>query len=549
MWLVTTTAEIKFPQPNEIAGYWDWDKIHAPKPLTPLAGDAIVNSMGEGFTIAQHDFGSVLALRCRMVNNYLYAAFSPDESYTPPTTDMDEYTRLLEGFAFKIGERWTNEWEPALIPMLEKARTANYDAMSDAELQAALEEQLKNQIYMWTIHGWINLTLVPATALTDFYNAEIQPADRNEAWLLLQGYPTKSVEAGVGLWDLSRSVRSSPTLTKIFEDLDPRTIDSALEQSEEGKAFLGKLRGYLNEFGWRSDSIYEIGDVTWREDPSIALNTIQGYMRLGEDNDPRLSLHRATARREELTRNAREKLAGDPAKLARFDELMEAGKYNTRVTEDHSFWIDQMGTATFRELCLKLGARLATKGVLAQPDEVFFFYVDELRDVLAAPSPKQDMLRERRALMDASARIVPPFHLGEPTPANPDPFFVAIVDKMLGLLPVEPSTDPSVITGVPASPGSVQGTAKVVRSLVEASKLQQGDIMVCEMTVPPWVPLFATVSAVVADSGGILSHCAIVAREFGLPAVVGTRVGTTAIRDGMTVTVDGTKGMVRIESR
>ena len=86
-------------------------------------------------------------------------------------------------------------------------------------------------------------------------------------------------------------------------------------------------------------------------------------------------------------------------------------------------------------------------------------------------------------------------------------------------------------------------------TLVEASKLQQGDIMVCEMTVPTWVPLFATVSGIVADSGGILSHCAIVAREFHLPAVVGTRVGTTTIKDGMIVTVDGTKGMVRIESR
>ena len=145
--------------------------------------------------------------------------------------------------------------------------------------------------------------------------------------------------------------------------------------------------------------------------------------------------------------------------------------------------------------------------------------------------------------------MVPPPHLGDPTPNNADPFFVAIVDKMLGLLPVEPSTDPNVITGVAASPGVVRGTAKVVRSLTEASKLQAGDIMVCEMTVPTWVPLFATVSAVVADSGGILSHCAIVAREFHLPAVVGTMVGTDVIKDGMTVTVDGTKGIVRIEDR
>jgi len=546
---MTTTAEITFPQPHEITGYWDWDKIHAPKPLTPLAGDAVVNSMGDGFTIAQHGFGSVLALRCRMVNNYFYAQFSPDESYTPPTEDLDQYSRNLEAFAFKIGERWTNEWEPALIPMLQKARTTNYDAMSDQELQAAFEEYLKHLVHMWTIHGWINLTLVPATALTDFYNQEIQPADRNEAWQLLQGYPTKSVEAGGGLWQLSRAVRSSPTLSKVFEELDPRAILDALDQSPEGKAFLVELRAYLDEYGWRSDGIYEIGDITWREDPSIPINTIQGYMRLGEDSDPRLSLQRATARREELTDKARQKLAADPAKLARFDELMDAAKYNTRVTEDHSFWIDQMGIAAFRELCLKIGARLVNKGALERPDDVFFLYVDELRETLNSGTARQDVVRERRAQMQVAASIVPPFHLGEATPANPDPFFIALVDKMLGLLPVEPSTDPSIITGVAAAPGSVQGTAKVVRSLVEASKLQKGDIMVCEMTVPPWVPLFATVSGVVADSGGILSHCAIVAREFGLPAVVGTRVGTTTIRDGMTVTVDGTRGLVRIDSR
>jgi pyruvate,water dikinase len=120
---------------------------------------------------------------------------------------------------------------------------------------------------------------------------------------------------------------------------------------------------------------------------------------------------------------------------------------------------------------------------------------------------------------------------------------------MMGMLPAEPSADPQVITGVAASPGTARGTAKVVRTLAEASKLRQGDIMVCEMTVPPWVPLFATVSAVVADSGGILSHCAIVAREFRLPAVVGTQVGTMLIKDGATVTVDGTLGIVRIDER
>jgi len=124
---------------------------------------------------------------------------------------------------------------------------------------------------------------------------------------------------------------------------------------------------------------------------------------------------------------------------------------------------------------------------------------------------------------------LPPLHLGAPTSFNPDPLFVAIVDKALSLLPAEPSSDPDVMTGAAASPGTVQGVARVVRSLEEARKLRHGDIVVCEMTVPPWVPLVATVSGVVADSGGILSHCAIVAREFRLPAVVGTHAGTSVI--------------------
>jgi pyruvate,water dikinase len=106
-----------------------------------------------------------------------------------------------------------------------------------------------------------------------------------------------------------------------------------------------------------------------------------------------------------------------------------------------------------------------------------------------------------------------------------------------------------VITGTGASPGTVQGQAKVVHDLSEASKVQRGDILVCEMTMPAWTPLFSTASAVVSDTGGVLSHSAIVAREYRIPCVVGTVVGTSVIKDGMLLTVDGSRGIVRIDSR
>ncbi|MDQ3547566.1 MAG: PEP-utilizing enzyme, partial [Chloroflexota bacterium] len=105
---------------------------------------------------------------------------------------------------------------------------------------------------------------------------------------------------------------------------------------------------------------------------------------------------------------------------------------------------------------------------------------------------------------------------------------------------------PLVLNGAAGSPGVVQGTARVVRSLADAGRIGPGDILVAPTTAPPWTPLFATVAAVVTDTGGVLSHCAVVAREYRIPAVVGTGTATTAIQDGQLIEVDGDRGIVRI---
>ena len=222
--MATLDTPLHFPEPHEIEGYWGWDKIHAPRPVTPLAGDAVIMGLGEGFTIAQHEFGSPLALRVRIINNYVYGMFEQDQAFTPPTRDPDEYARELERHAFGVGERWVDEWEPALRRSMDKLRAADFASMSDRELLDALDERLRELLYAWTIHGWINLSLIPATALTDFYNQEIGPDDPNEAWQLTQGYENKSVDASSGLWRLAQSVKASPTLLKIVEEREPREM-------------------------------------------------------------------------------------------------------------------------------------------------------------------------------------------------------------------------------------------------------------------------------------------------------------------------------------
>lgn len=241
------------------------------------------------------------------------------------------------------------------------------------------------------------------------------------------------------------------------------------------------------------------------------------------------------------------KLADDPERSAEFDELYEAARYSNPLTEDHAFWIDQMGIAVFRRFVLHIGERLADRGNLGQASDVFYLTEEELIDAVGNGGDRQAVAAERRAEHQGWAGVEPPPALGTPPEPAEDPFMDALTVRLLGITPPDDSPqDPDVLKGVAGSAGTVTGTVKVVRSLAEASVLEDGDIMVCEMTLPPWVPLFSIVAGVVTDTGGVLSHCAIVAREFELPAVVGTQVGTTRLESGMTVTVDGTKGTVTI---
>jgi pyruvate,water dikinase len=340
-------------------------------------------------------------------------------------------------------------------------------------------------------------------------------------------------------------------LKELFETTEPRDLPARLDATEEGRAFRQQLDEFLFEYGWRHDAVYDLADVPWRENPSIPLASIANMMELDESDDPDVVYQHKVARREELMAQARARLAGEPETLAKFDELYEAARYSFPLTEDHAFYIDQLFISVFRRFALAVGERLVSKGVFDEPDDVFFLYRDEVVGALSDGGDQRATVAGRRASMERASQVVAPTALGTPPPPAevPDPFMDALVFRLLGMVPPQESPDPGALKGVAGSPGVYTGTARVVRSLNEATDLEDGEVMVCEMTLPPWVPVFSVAGAIVADVGGVLSHTAIVAREFGVPAVVGTEVGTTAIKTGQTITVDGTKGFVYLDGR
>ncbi len=282
---------------------------------------------------------------------------------------------------------------------------------------------------------------------------------------------------------------------------------------------------------------------TWVEDPSTPLRMIGAF--LGEHGkSPQELIDRAATMREAARAQINSRLSGEP--LAQLSALIDVARPHVSMSEGRARWqLTIIGS--LRAHIAPLGRRLVAAGVLSEADDVFFLTPDEMVALAARPSPTRALVMDRKRELARSAEMQPPPFLG----AAPDmqampPEVVSVFRRFFGL-GVEPSKDNNVIRGNSGAPGKVRGRARVITELADSERLEPGDILVCTLTAPPWTPLFAIASAVVTDTGGVLSHSAICAREFAIPCVVGTQVGTRVIRDGAMITVDGDSGLVRLE--
>lgn len=541
----TAIGVSEFPVPADLDGFWMFDQVHAPRPLTPLSAEILLTGLSDGFRSAMKAVGYPFGLGMRVVNAYGYIALLPhdeqDGERTEPPPWTDESAAVLMA---SLGARWEREWLPALRPGLDRLRTMEYAALSDDDLLATLDDLRRDLAARWHVHGYLVFSYQAASTFDDFYQATFHPTDPTEPYQLLSGFPTRTFAANRGLWRLSRIVKASSALARLFAETAPERRVAALEASDEGRALLRELHTYLDEFGWRVDAVLELAQPMWREDLAIPLNALRGLVDRDDAEDPDARLRRIAERRERLLADARAKLAQDPERLARFDLLYEQARHHVIVDEDHNFYIDQMGNAALRLPILELGRRLVGHGAVDHADDVFLLTTAQIGSGLGGVDQRATVAKVRAELA-RWATVTPPPTIGEPPPEDEiDPFITALIKT--DAPPVPKAQTATVIRGTPASPGIARGRAKVARSLEEASTIRPGQILVCEMTLPPWSVLVATIRAVVADTGGILSHCATVAREYGIPCVVGTSVGTTAIQDGVLLEVNGTTGEVKI---
>jgi pyruvate,water dikinase len=450
----------------------------------------------------------------------------------------------------EIGGVWDREWFPEVCQAIEDWKAYDLKAASLSDLLAHFDATIERGKRLWEIHFLLAFPMLLSLSLfDDLYRDLFGDEDAFQAFRLLQGFDNKTLESNQRLWSLSRQIVADPTLRHVFESLPAAEIIPALEGTAAGQEFLAELRGFLAEFGRRGDT-WGLRLPGWIEDPRSVLQHLKDYV-----TQPDRDLHAERAalieERERLVAAARERLTGYPRPVVEeFEGLLTSAQSANILSEEHGFWIDFSSTYEIRLVILEVGRRLASARVLDDADDVFFLSLEEIREtVQQAPSlDRRALVAERRAEIEHAHTVTPPPILGTPPPAGPppsDPIGRAIM-KMFGGAPPRVSDVPTELRGNAGSPGTATGTVRVLRSLSEADRLQPGDILVTEFTAPPWTPLFATAAAVVTDAGGILSHCAVVAREYGIPAVVGTARATSALRDGQRVEVNGDAGLVRI---
>jgi pyruvate,water dikinase len=301
---------------------------------------------------------------------------------------------------------------------------------------------------------------------------------------------------------------------------------------------------------------------SWNDDLSVPLSALPHYIELIRQGQ---SLQRPTEQlRQERARIIAEyrALLGSDEEKAAFDQMLAVSHLVFPYVEDHKFYCEHWLTTCFFNKVRSFGSLLQRFGVLDDQEDVFHLQYTEVEQGLAnvmnswaAGSPPSNpgylkaIVKERRAMLKVLAEWQAPPAIG-PMPENiEDPalqMLWGITTETLHSWAAPDTGTSSDLKGYAASAGVVEGVARVLRSINDFGEVQEGDILVCPVTHPSWSPLFSKLKAAVSDIGGTMSHMAIVAREYGMPAVVGTGAATKKIKSGQRIRVDGDRGIVTI---
>lgn len=529
--------------------FW-YDDLHNPQPVSPMYYD--VGKWWDTCAYMYRRFGAPFGKDwvAKNVDGYVLTAVVPRDK-----KDAEDiaayYNMVMPVYADKFLGWWKNRLLPEILRNFEYIDNYPLDEVSLAEAMIVWEDMIDIQERHFRLHWVLNLAQFQAslTFQGDFEKfigkhdellGRILVSDEDRNWDSLNE-----------LWKMKETIKASPALKAAFAK-PTETIFAELDKTAEGKEMAKKIKAFAFEYGNKSMFTHEFVHKTWREDPTPVLVTIKGYV----ENDysypedvKRLRESRAKAIEEMWSLFPKTASAADRKQL---EDSLELALKMTPLTPDHHFYMDQGTYARMRLVVMAIGRKLAKAGVIDDPEDIMFLVYDEVRKLSANFKlfDAKALVKERRAKREKAFEHPARLWVGtidhwglyeEPYKQGlwgwPD---VYLKTKERDNLPA------NALTGLGVSTGVYEGTARVVHSPAQFDSVKKGEILVCQMTNPAWVVLFTRIGALVTDSGGALSHPAVVSREFHVPAVVGTINATQKIKTGDRLRVDGEKGTVFI---
>jgi len=547
---------------------WELDSIHLARPVLPLTESMWFDLMEIGTKPGFAEWSLPMeSLRYKVVNGWTYARVEPFGGEPPALVKKvpalahlwrvnPKMRKRILGFDRFLREggfeqqvpRWNEEWRPEAERKLAPLRVRDLATASNDELAEQLEGIRAFLLWAHSVH--INLHVVCFYVRARFVEVceRLLGLSAFEAYELVQRTDSFHFQGTARLAAMARRSLEDAEVSAALE----RRADQSLP-ALRGTWFERELEAFLDEQGDRPAG-FELDEPTWREQPELVVGMVKGLRQAPYDAEADEAEFQAW--REARIAELRARLDGEAR--AEFDRWLALGEPAYPLNETHNYLLGELPCGLLRYAALETGRRLVAAGRIPSADDAFLLRIEELVAALRDEGDLHTLVAKRRAERERNASLVPPAWIGPPPVEPPyDVFPKAVARALRAILEqvaqmngarLRESTDDTV-AGLPGGPGVAEGPARIVRSLDEFEKVQAGDVIVCPFTNPAWTVLFPRAAALVADSGGPLSHAAIVAREYGLPSVVGTGDATRRLVDGQPVRVDGNAGTVTILTR
>lgn len=541
--------------------FWFRDDLHQPYPISPMGMTTIQKHHAWGYHVASEKTqlppskGAYVKLHMGRV--YLGFALIEDEA---------EIAKRAQSFG-QLVEHCVDNWDEyygkyigEIVANIDALELDKADGLSNGELLENLKQAEQMNRRAWEIHF---ILMYPADALYLEFEAYCQKfgLEEKDFVTMLKGFDGMPARTDAELWNLAK-LADAADLRPTFIDTPAEKLMETLEGQSAAKDWMARLDAFLATYGNRISAAHlDVLFPTWKEDPTPVLETLKSYFaRMDGGWDFRATRAKVERQRDDAIEACVAKMAEEDK--AEFQRLLAATQKIYAYQEDHGFYIDQGCTAALHYSLMACGRRLLSVGLLKAADDVFFLTYSELMEVLGDLALDEKigtyhhqvlvppLVEERKQEWSDAANGDAPLTVGAVPEAMTDPIAIkvfGIVDEVL-----RPKGETEVVErmeGFPGASGQVEGPARVVKSFEEFPTLQAGEILVCPYTGTAWTPLFLKIGGVVTDTGGMLTHAAIAAREYGIPAVVGTWNATNSINNGDIIRMDGDKGVVEILER